>query len=57
MHGQRFGKPQDLAEAVQMIQRLSGGTHSVITALWATDGTRWRSAYHRTEVHVATNLL
>ena len=43
-HGRRFGKPQDLEHAVEMLHELSGQTHKVITAIWATDGTAWSSA-------------
>ena len=43
-HGRRFGKPQDLEHAVEMLYELSGQTHKVITAIWATDGTAWSSA-------------
>jgi len=42
--GRRFGKPQDLEHAVEMLRELSGQTHKVITAIWATDGTAWSSA-------------
>ena len=42
--GRRFGKPQDLEHAVEMLHELSGQTHKVITAIWATDGTAWSSA-------------
>ena len=43
-HGRRLGKPQDLEHAVEMLHELSGQTHKVITAIWATDGTAWSSA-------------
>lgn len=33
LDGEIFGQPQDLVEAGQMIQKLSGKTHSVITAV------------------------
>lgn len=33
-----------------MLGRLSGRTHAVFTAIWATDGVTWCSACHRTEV-------
>ncbi len=42
--GRRFGKPEDLEHAVEMLRELSGQTHKVITAIWATDGTAWSSA-------------
>jgi septum formation protein len=42
--GRRFGKPQDLEHAVEMLHELSGQTHKVITAIWVTDGTVWSSA-------------
>jgi septum formation protein len=43
-NGRRFGKPQNLEHAVQMLLDLSGQTHKVITALWATDAVTWSSA-------------
>ncbi len=39
-----FGKPKDSAEAVQMLQRLRGRTHQVLTAIntfITRDGTSW----------------
>ena len=42
--GRRFGKPQDLEHAVEMLRELSGQTHKVITAIWATDAVTWSSA-------------
>lgn len=49
---QRLGKPGDLADALRMLQSLRGKTHRVITALWATDGKRWKSAHRSTEVQM-----
>lgn len=43
-NGRRFGKPQNLEHAVEMLCELSGQTHKVITALWATDAVTWSSA-------------
>ncbi len=35
-----FGKPSDAAAAAQMLRRLSGRTHRVISAVWAVSATR-----------------
>lgn len=38
-----FGKPADAAHAAAMLRRLSGRSHTVISAVWAMDATRARS--------------
>jgi len=40
LDGEVFGKPADAAAAVAMLRRLSGRTHTVISAVWVVDATR-----------------
>jgi septum formation protein len=49
-NGERFGKPADRADALRMLQRLAGSTHRVISAVCATDGTRWSRTHCITEI-------
>ena len=39
-----FGKPRDALDAAAMLRRLSGRTHSVISAVWLVDARGERSA-------------
>lgn len=45
-----LGKPADRAEGLQILRRLSGRTHSVLTAVAMLDARRERHALSRTEV-------
>lgn len=40
LDGEVFGKPHDAEAAVQMMRRLSGRTHEVISAVWLVSGDR-----------------
>jgi len=53
LDGRVFGKPADAADAAAMLQRLSGRTHEVISALWLVDGERESCAVNVTEVTFA----
>jgi len=48
-----FGKPADAQQAAAMLRRLSGRTHSVLSAVWLVDAGREASALNRTEVRFA----
>jgi septum formation protein len=48
-----FGKPVDAAHAADMLQRLSGCTHRVLSAVWCVDGGREEQAFSVTEVKFA----
>jgi septum formation protein len=48
-----LGKPADAAEARAMLQRLSGRTHRVLTALAVDDGRRTRTALQVSHVRFA----
>jgi len=48
-----FGKPADRAQAAVMLQRLSGRTHQVLSALWAVDAGREEHAFSITAVSFA----
>ena len=48
-----FGKPQDDDHAVAMLQRLSGRTHRVISAVWCVSAGREERAVHVSEVTFA----
>jgi septum formation protein len=48
-----FGKPVDDAHAVDMLRRLSGRTHRVLSAVWCIDGGREEHALSVTEVTFA----
>ena len=49
-----FGKPADAAEALQMLARLSGRTHRVVSTLWLVDAGREQSATCITDVTFET---
>lgn len=51
--GAILGKPADAAEAVAMLQRLSGRTHTVVTGVSLTDAARRRTFSVTTEVDFA----
>ncbi len=53
LDGRVFGKPADAGDAAAMLQRLSGRTHEVISALWLVDATRQAHALNVTEVSFA----
>ena len=48
-----FGKPDDRAHAIAMLQRLSGRTHRAISAVWCMNGGREEHALSITEVTFA----
>lgn len=48
-----FGKPRDAGHAAQMLRRLSGRTHRVISAVWCIDRGREQRALNITEVTFA----
>jgi len=48
--GDVFGKPVDLGDARRMLERLSGRTHEVLTAVAVAAGGTVRTAVERTEV-------
>jgi septum formation protein len=48
-----FGKPRDAAHAAQMLGRLSGRTHQVISAVWVVSAGREEHAVNITEVTFA----
>ena len=48
-----FGKPRDPEQAAQMLRRLSGRTHRVISAVWCIDNGREARALNITEVTFA----
>lgn len=49
-----FGKPADAAHAATMLRRLSGRSHTVISAVWAMDATHSRSELCISSVRFAT---
>ena len=51
--GEVFGKPRDRAHAIAMLQRLSGCTHHVLSAVWCTSAGREERAFSITEVSFA----
>ncbi len=51
--GEVFGKPHDRAHAIAMLQRLSGCTHHVLSAVWCTSAGREERAFSITEVSFA----
>ena len=53
LDGDVFGKPEDDAHAVAMLDRLSGRTHRVISAVWVLSGGREEHALHASEVTFA----
>jgi septum formation protein len=53
LDGDVFGKPEDDAHAVAMLDRLSGRTHRVISAVWVLSGGCEEHALHMSEVTFA----
>ncbi|MCK9259168.1 MAG: Maf family protein [Azoarcus sp.] len=51
LDGQIIGKPENAEDARDILQRLSGRTHRVLTAVAVTDGMRTRSRVSGSEVH------
>ncbi len=48
--GERLGKPSDAADAKRMLHKLSGKTHTVMTAVWLFYGAREQTLLEKTEV-------
>lgn len=57
LKGQGFGKPADAADAEEMLARLSGQTHEVITAVAAITGNGSRRATGTATSHVTFRTL
>jgi septum formation protein len=53
LDGDVFGKPDDDAHAIAMLNRLSGRTHRVISAVWLLSGGREEHVLHVSEVTFA----
>jgi septum formation protein len=53
LDGEVFGKPADAAQAADMLRRLSGRTHAVISAVWCVDGLHARSGLSVSKVRFA----
>jgi septum formation protein len=49
-----FGKPADAAQAADMLRRLSGRTHEVLSAVWCLDAGREEHAFSISRVEFAT---
>jgi septum formation protein len=49
-----FGKPRDADDATQMLRRLSGRTHAVISAVWLVGAGHERSTISVSQVRFAT---
>lgn len=54
LDGAIFGKPEDDAHALDMLRRLSGRTHEVVTAVYVVDAGREAEAVSVSEVTFAT---
>jgi septum formation protein len=54
LDGEGFGKPADAAQAAAMLRRLSGRTHSVISAVWGVDATAARRELCFSQVRFAS---
>ncbi len=50
-NGKVFGKPKDKAEAIQMLQQLSGNEHQVISGVCLTSQNKKKSFYSISNVH------
>lgn len=50
LNNQIIGKPADRDEAIEILTRLSGATHTVITGVYISDGKREHLFYDETEV-------
>lgn len=53
LDGEVFGKPADAAQAAAMLQRLSGRTHRVLSAVWCVAAGREAHRFSQTEVSFA----
>jgi septum formation protein len=51
LHGQIIGKPSGREEAIDMLSRLSGNTHLVVTGVCITTTARQQAFSARTRVH------
>jgi septum formation protein len=51
--GEVFGKPTDAAQAADMLRRLSGRVHEVLSAVWCLDAGREEQAFSITQVEFA----
>ena len=54
LDGEVFGKPRDAGDAARMLARLSGRTHTVLSAVCCVDAGREREALSVSEVRFAT---
>jgi septum formation protein len=54
LDGEVFGKPADAAQAADMLRRLSGRTHEVLSAVWCLDAGREEHAFSISRVEFAT---
>ena len=54
LDGEVFGKPADAAHVVDMLRRLSGRTHRVLSAVWCVSAGREERALSTTEVTFAS---
>ena len=54
LNGEILGKPQSAAQAVEMLQKLSGNTHTVITGVALIDGSRGNAG--QTVFHESTRV-
>ena len=50
LDGEVYGKPADAAQAGEMLRRLSGRTHEVVSAVWCLDAGREEQAFSITQV-------
>src|SRR5687767_4359094 len=50
LDNQIIGKPKDREDAIAILSKLSGATHTVITGVFITDGTREYGFHDATEV-------
>lgn len=53
LDGAVFGKPADAAQAGEMLRRLSGRTHQVLSAVWCLSAGRQEQAFSMTQVEFA----
>jgi septum formation protein len=53
LDGEVFGKPANAAQAADMLRRLSGRTHEVLSAVWCLDAGREEQAFSITRVEFA----
>lgn len=53
LEGEVFGKPVDAVQAAQMLRRLSGRTHEVLSAVWCLDAGRAEPAFSLSKVSFA----